>query len=84
MLSKIKKIFFNGMFGLMYALFVYLCVVAIYGMIGRDPRGDSPMELGFLAFVWLALIAARYLSKKSAGLGKPHEGGYHGGGHYRR
>ncbi|MCL2017504.1 MAG: hypothetical protein FWG80_01880 [Alphaproteobacteria bacterium] len=81
MLSKIKKIFFVGMFGALYisfvAQFIYVLTMLFSGSIDT-----GFMALGMLSIQWLALIAARYLSKKSAGGREIYQGGgYH---HNRR
>ena len=78
MLSKIKKIFFTGMFGVLYISFI---AQLIYVIGWSYDFGQAAMGLGLLSVEWLALIAARYLSKKSASGGNC-EGGYNN--HYRR
>ena len=73
MFSKIKKVFFVGMFGVMYISFTAQLVYAITMLWSNI---DSAfIALGLLSVQWLALIAARYLSKKSASGGGA-------GGHY--
>jgi hypothetical protein len=78
MFGKIKKIFFTGMFGVLYVSFVAQLVYVIG--FGGD-WGQRFVMLGLLAGEWLVLIAARYLSKKSAS-GNGRDGGYNN--HYRR
>ncbi|MCL2338866.1 MAG: hypothetical protein FWC51_02835 [Proteobacteria bacterium] len=84
MLSKIKKIFFTGMFGVLYVSFVAQFVYAITLMFGEyGDRGTAFFALGLLSVEWLVLIGARYLSKKSAsGNNANNGGGYHN--NYRR
>ena len=70
------------MFGLLYTLFaVQFAYSAVQAVIIGAP-GFS--DLMVFSVVWLALMAARYFSKKSAGLGKSNDngGGYRGGRRY--
>ena len=62
MLGKIKKVFFGGMFGVLYISFVAQ-LVYVLGWI-TVPQGKFAF-LGLLALEWLIIIAARYLSKRS-------------------
>lgn len=63
MFGKIKKVFFTGMFGILYLSFV----AQIVYVLGWVPTWDAKLAfMGMLAFEWLALIAARYLSKRSS------------------
>ena len=78
MLSKIKKIFFIGMFGVLYVSFTAQLIYAI--TMFWSNVDTAFITLGLLSVQWLALIAARYLSKRSASGGR--EGGYHS--NYRR
>ena len=63
MFGKIKKVFFTGVFGVLYisyiAQFVYVLAMV------SDCR-EQVIGLALLALEWLVLIAARYLSKKSS------------------
>jgi hypothetical protein len=79
MLSKLKKIFFIGIFGVLYVSFLAQLVYALIVLFGGN-RDTGFIILGLLSVEWLVLIGARYLSKKSAGGGR--EGGYHS--NYRR
>jgi len=80
MMSKIKKYFFTGMFGALYVSFVAQFAYALYTLASDVAHGFTILAL--LSVQWLALIAARYLSKKSA---SGREGGHsHHGGGYRR
>jgi hypothetical protein len=78
MLGKIKKVFFTGVFGIMYVSFAAQ-LIYILGWGGETHM--KMLELGLLSVEWLVLIAARYLSKKSSS-GSQHSGGYHN--NYRR
>lgn len=63
MFGKIKKVFFTGMFGILYISFV----AQIVYVLGWVPGVDAKLGwLGVMAVEWLALIAARYLSKRSS------------------
>lgn len=73
MLSKVKKIFFTGAFGILYISFLAQLVYVITRLF--HDVDNALMLLGLLSVEWLVLIAARYLSKKSAG-------GGNGGGRY--
>jgi len=63
MFGKIKKIFFTGVFGVLYisyiAQFVYVLAMV------SDCR-EQTIGLALLSVEWLVLIAARYLSKRSS------------------
>jgi len=84
MFSKIKKIFFNGVFGILYIAFIAQLVYLVWSLwgqrIGEEAyRFDS---FGFLILQWLALIAARFLSKKSSSnANREYTGGHN---NYRR
>ena len=63
MFGKVKKIFFTGIFGFLYISFI----AQIVYILGRVPGFDTKLTyMGLIAFEWLALIAARYLSKRSS------------------
>lgn len=70
MLGKVKKVFFGGMFGLMYISFVAQ-LVYVLGWVSVE-QGKFAF-LGVLTLEWFLLIAARYLSKRSAS-GAQHNG----------
>jgi hypothetical protein len=62
MFNKIKKLFFNGVFGLLYVSFAAQ-IVYILGWV----KGPEKLAmLGLISIEWLVLISARYLSKKSS------------------
>lgn len=63
MFGKIKKVFFTGMFGILYISFIAQIVYTLGWVPGWD---NKLVSMGMLAFEWLALIAARYLSKRSS------------------
>ena len=63
MIGKIKKLFFTGMFGILYISFVAQIAYALFGM---DDCEKTLMALAALSVEWLVLIAARYLSKRYA------------------
>ena len=63
MFGKIKKIFFTGVFGILYISFVAQ-LVYVLGWISGDE--NKLVGLGALSLEWLILIAARYLSKRSS------------------
>jgi hypothetical protein len=79
MFGKIKKIFFTGMFGIMYVGFVAQLVYVL--TLLKTDLGQAMFGLGLLALEWLIIIAARYLSKKSAGGNYREHNGYN---NYRR
>ena len=63
MFGKVKKIFFTGMFGILYISFI----AQIVYVLGWVPGIDTKLAyMGLLASEWLVLIAARYLSKRSS------------------
>lgn len=63
MFGKVKKIFFTGIFGILYVSFV----AQIVYVLGWGGTIDNKMVgMGLLALEWLVLIAARYLSKRSS------------------
>lgn len=63
MFGKVKKVFFTGVFGILYVSFVAQLVYILGWVGGID---NKLIWLGVLAFEWLVLIAARYLSKRSS------------------
>lgn len=63
MFGKVKKVFFTGIFGMMYLSFVAQ-LVYVLGWI--DPIQDKMIGLAVLSLEWMVLIAARYLSKRSS------------------
>lgn len=63
MFGKVKKIFFTGVFGVLYISFVAQLVYVLGWVAGID---NKLVGLGMLSLEWLILIAARYLSKRSS------------------
>lgn len=63
MLGKIKKVFFSGVFGILYISFIAQLVY----VIGWLELEQKMAAMGALALEWLVIIAARYLSKRSGG-----------------
>ena len=63
MLGKIKKVFFSGVFGILYISFIAQLVY----VIGWMELEEKMTALGLLSVEWLVIIAARYLSKRSGG-----------------
>ena len=63
MFGKVKKVFFTGIFGMMYLSFVAQ-LVYVLGWI--NPIQDKMIGLAVLSLEWMVLIAARYLSKRSS------------------
>lgn len=63
MFGKIKKIFFTGVFGVLYISFVAQLVYVLGWVVGIE---NKLAGLGLLTLEWLVLIAARYLSKRSS------------------
>lgn len=63
MFGKIKKIFFTGIFGILYISFLAQLVYILGWVSGIE---NKLLYLAFLSFEWLVLISARYLSKRSS------------------
>lgn len=63
MFGKIKKVFFTGIFGLLYLSFVAQIVYILGWVPGIE---NKLLYLGMMSTEWLVLIAARYLSKRSS------------------
>ena len=63
MFGKIKKVFFTGVFGVLYISFI-----AQFGYVLADLEGcqNQMIALALLSVEWLVLIGARYLSKRSS------------------
>ena len=85
MMNRIKKIFFIGVFLLLNLSFLAQFVYGII-MLFTGSLDTGMIVMGLLSVEWLVLIAARYLSKKSAGSWSEGKstGGYTGGGNFRR
>jgi len=73
MFGKVKKVFFTGVFGILYVGFIAQLVFVLATMnIEQIMAG-----LALLSLEWLILIAARYLSKRSSSNAQQYNnGGY--------
>ena len=72
MFGKIKKIFFTGVFGVLYLSYI---AQFVYVLAYVNDCHEQVIGLALLAVEWLVLIAARYLSKKSSsGSANMHNG----------
>lgn len=63
MFGKIKRVFFTGIFGLLYLSFIAQIVYVLGWVAGIDSK---LLYLALLSVEWLVLISARYLSKRSS------------------
>ena len=63
MFGKIKKVFFTGVFGVLYLSYI---AQFVYVLAYLDGCQEKVIDLALLSVEWLVLIAARYLSKKSS------------------
>lgn len=63
MFGKIKKIFFTGVFGVLYISYI---VQFAYVLAMLSETQEKIIGLALLSVEWLVLIGARYLSKKSS------------------
>ncbi|MDR1071868.1 MAG: hypothetical protein LBL21_04470 [Rickettsiales bacterium] len=79
MLSKIKRVFFPTVFGVLYILFSAQLVFSIINIAARFDSASAsflPFDASvMLALEWLALIAARYMYKKPS---TSQNNGHHG------
>lgn len=64
MFGKIKKIFFIGVFGILYVSFIAQLIYVLF--LSSANLEFKMYMLGLLSIEWLVLIAARYLSKRSS------------------
>lgn len=72
MFGKVKKVFFTGVFGILYVSFIAQ-MVAVLGFI---PGWDKKLlGMAALSIEWLVLITARYLSKRSSNNAQQHNNG---------
>lgn len=78
MFGKVKKVFFTGVFGILYVGFIAQLVYVLGMLDGWDRK---LLGMATLSLEWLILIAARYLSKRSSGAAQ-HSG--NNGGFRRR
>lgn len=63
MFGKIKKVFFTGVFGVLYISFVAQLVYVLGWVAGIQ---NKMIAMAILTLEWMILIAARYLSKRSS------------------
>lgn len=63
MFGKVKKVFFTGVFGILYISFIAQLVYVLFWM---ETVPQTLLGLAGLSLEWLLLIAARYLSKRSS------------------
>lgn len=63
MFGKIKKVFFTGVFGVLYISYI---AQFVYVLSQYQNKEYLVYGLGLLSVEWLVLIAARYLSKRSS------------------
>ena len=63
MFGKVKKVFFTGMFGILYISFIAQMVYVLGWLNGFE---NQLLAMAALSFEWLVLIAARYLSQRSS------------------
>ncbi len=63
MFGKIKKVFFTGVFGVLYISFIAQFVYVLAYLEGCQ---NQMIALALLSVEWLVLIGARYLSKRSS------------------
>jgi len=73
MFGKIKKVFFTGVFGVLYLSYIAQFVYVLAYLEGCE---SQVIGLALLSVEWLVLIAARYLSKRSSGNAQGHSGGF--------
>ena len=73
MFGKVKKVFFTGVFGILYIGFIAQMVFVFATMNVEQIMAG----LAALSLEWLVLIAARYLSKRSSSNAQQqHNGGF--------
>lgn len=71
MFGKVKKVFFTGIFGILYIGFI---AQLVYVLATMDVEKIMAALAG-LSLEWLVLIAARYLSKRSSSNAQQHNNG---------
>jgi hypothetical protein len=64
MFGKVKKVFFTGVFGILYVGFI---AQLVYVLGWSSTIQEVMMGMAGLSLEWVILIAARYLSKRSSG-----------------
>lgn len=73
MFGKIKKVFFTGIFGILYISYIAQLVYVLAYLKGCK---EQVIGLALLSVEWLVLIAARYLSKKSSNNAQQYNNGF--------
>lgn len=73
MFGKIKKVFFTGVFGVLYISYIAQFVYVLTQLQSRD---SVVCGLALLSVEWLVLIAARYLSKRSSNNAQQYGNGF--------
>lgn len=73
MFGKIKKVFFTGVFGVLYISYI---AQFIYVLTQMESTEHMIYGLALLSVEWLVLIAARYLSKRSSSNAQQYNGGF--------
>ena len=71
MFGKVKKIFFTGVFGVLYVSFLAQLAYVLFAM---ETVAQTLMGLAALSLEWLVLISARYLSKRSSNSAQHNNG----------
>lgn len=71
MFGKIKKVFFTGVFGVLYVSFLAQLAYVLFAM---ETVAQTLMGLAVLSLEWLVLISARYLSKRSSNSAQHNNG----------
>jgi len=71
MFGKVKKVFFTGVFGILYIGFIAQ-MVFVFATLNAE---QIMAGLAGLSLEWFVLIAARYLSKRSSGAAQQHNNG---------
>ena len=71
MFGKVKKVFFTGVFGILYISFIAQMVYVLIKL----PADQALLGMAALSLEWLILIAARYLSKRSSSNAQQHSNG---------
>lgn len=72
MFGKIKKVFFTGVFGILYISFISQVVYVLAFM--NEGCDAMLIAMAGLSVEWLVLIAARYLSKRSSASSAQYSG----------
>ena len=69
MFGKIKKVFFTGVFGVLYLSYI---AQFVYVLAFLESVQEQVIGLALLSVEWLVLISARYLSKRSSSNAQSH------------